>query len=184
MISVDGILVSDDLRDVRFCCHLERCRGACCVEGDAGAPLEENEIPLLEEYMGRIRPFMVPGGVAEVERTGVFDYDAEGRFVTPLVNGKECAFAYFRTGIARCAIERAYRAHRIPFPKPLSCHLYPARITKLASGEAINYHKWHICRDALGRGARECMPLYCFLGEALSRKYGRTWYEKLSKLLQ
>ena len=183
MILHENTIISDDLRDVHFCCDLQQCKGACCVEGDAGAPLEEEEISLIEDHIEILRLFMVPMGIGEVEKTGVFDYDAEGRFVTPLVNGKECCFVCFENGIARCAIEKAYQEKAIPFPKPLSCHLYPVRISEVGHQDAINYHKWHICRKALENGRKLDLPLYEFLSDALIRKYGRSWYNKLIKLL-
>jgi len=183
MIRLDNTLLSDDLRDVHFCCDLQQCKGACCVEGDAGAPLEEEEISLLEDYIETIKLFMVPKGIREVEKTGIFDYDAEGKFVTPLVNGNECCYVYLEAGIARCAIEKAFQEKAIPFPKPLSCHLYPVRIKQLRDHEAVNYHKWHICNKALENGMKLKTPLYRFLEEALIRKYGRSWYNKLVKLL-
>jgi hypothetical protein len=153
------------------------------VEGDAGAPLEEEEISLLEDYIGKVKLFMVPKGIQEVEKTGVFDYDADGKFVTPLVNGNECCYVYYEGGIARCAIEKAFQEKRIPFPKPLSCHLYPARIKSVGNQDAVNYHKWSICNKALENGMKFKLPLYRFLEEALIRKYGRAWYNKLVKLL-
>lgn len=183
MINIDNTLVSDDLHEVHFCCDLQKCKGACCVEGDAGAPLEEMEISLLEDYIDAIKPFMPEAGIREVESIGVFDYDAEGRFVTPLVAGRECVYVYFDEGIARCAIEKAFQEKKIPFPKPLSCHLYPVRIGKLHEGEAVNYHKWPICNEALKNGNKLKLPLYRFLEEALMRKYGRSWYNRLVKLL-
>jgi hypothetical protein len=183
MILLEHILISDDLQTVYFACDLTKCKGACCVEGDAGAPLEEEEISLLEDYTDEIKPFMLGDGIEEIRRTGVFDYDADGKFVTPLVKGKECAFVCFDDGIARCAIEKAFQEKKIPFPKPLSCHLYPVRIKDLHEGEALNYHKWNICNKALGNGMKLKMPLYLFLEEALIRKYGRNWYNKLVKLL-
>jgi hypothetical protein len=183
MIILEDILISDDLRDVHFCCDLQQCKGACCVEGDAGAPLEEEEISLLEDHIETIKLFMVPKGIEEVEKTGVFDYDAEGKYVTPLVNGNECCYVYHEGGIARCVIEKAYQEMVIPFPKPLSCHLYPVRISGVGHQDAINYHKWHICRKALENGRKLNLPLYEFLEEALIRKYGRSWYNKLLKSL-
>ncbi len=183
MIRLDNTLLSDDLRDVHFCCDLQQCKGACCVEGDGGAPLEEEEISLLEDYIDEIKLFMVPKGKLEIENTGVFDYDAEGKFVTPLVNGNECSYVYFEGGIARCAIEKAFQEKAIPFPKPLSCHLYPVRIKQLKNHEAVNYHKWAICNKALENGMTLNLPLYKFLEDALIRKYGRSWYNKLVKLL-
>jgi hypothetical protein len=183
MIQLDSTLISDDLREFHFCCDLQKCKGACCVEGDAGAPLEEDEISLLEDYIDTIKLFMVPKGISEVEKTGVFDYDAEGKFVTPLVNGNECCYVYHKEGIARCAIEKAFQEKTIPFPKPISCHLYPARIKPVGNGESVNYHKWSVCNKALENGMRLKLPLYRFLEDALIRKYGRNWYNKLVKLL-
>lgn len=162
---------------------MEKCNGACCVEGDAGAPLEEEEISLLEDYIDEIKPFMVEGGIREVELLGVFDYDADGKFVTPLVNGKECIFVYFDNNIARCAIEKAYQEKKITFAKPISCHLYPIRIRSTSINDLLNYHKWPICQKALVKGYNEKTPLYQFLEGALIRKYGRTWYNKFVKLL-
>ena len=184
MILLDNTLVSDDVKSVHFACDLAKCKGACCVDGDAGAPLEEEEISLLEDYIDEIKPFMVPAGINEIEHLGIFDYDADGKFVTPLVNGMECAYVYMENGIARCAIEKAFSEKKIPFPKPLSCHLYPVRIDHLRHGDGLNYHKWHICNKALENGMKLKMPLYIFLEEALIRKYGRNWYNKLVKLLR
>ena len=154
MILHENTIISDDLRDVFFCCDLHECKGACCVEGDGGAPLEEEEISLLEDYIETVKLFMVPKGIGEVEKTGVFDYDADGKFVTPLVNGNECCYLYCEDGIARCAIEKAFQEKAIPFPKPLSCHLYPIRISLVGQQDAVNYHKWHICRKALENGRK------------------------------
>ncbi|MCX6287798.1 MAG: DUF3109 family protein [Bacteroidetes bacterium] len=185
MLCLDSTLISDDVRDSFFCCDLEQCKGACCVEGDAGAPLEEEEITLIEDYLEFILPFMVSGGKYTVESLGVFDYDAEGNYVTPLVKDRECAFVYYENSIARCAIEKAFQENVIPFPKPISCHLYPIRIKKLSRGdEALNYHKWPICKKALEKGYKEKLPLYRFLDQALIRKYGRSWYNRLLKLIE
>ncbi len=184
MISIPPTLISDDLKEVFFSCDMDKCKGACCVEGDAGAPLEEEEISLLDDYIEEIKPFMTRSGIEEVERAGVFDYDAERKYVTPLINGKECAYIRFDQDIARCSIEEAFQHHKIPFPKPLSCHLYPVRISKTDVGEAVNYHKWQICLKALEKGHKERLPLYLFLQDALIRKYGRGWYNKLIKLLR
>jgi hypothetical protein len=181
MIIIGDTSISDDLYLVRFCCHLERCRGACCVAGDAGAPLEEEEISILEDELENIKSFMTEQGIRTVEEIGVFDYDILGKFVTPLVNDGECAFANLDNGIAYCAIERAFYAGKTKFLKPLSCHLYPVRITKYESFEAVNYQKWNICKPALKLGNKEGIPLYKFLKEALVRKYGEKWYKKLEK---
>jgi len=179
MIPVDHTLVSDDLYLVRFACPVEKCKGACCVEGDAGAPLTEEEIAQLEDHIEDIKPFMTDRGIREIEETGVFDYDAMADFVTPLVKGLECAFTNFKDEIAYCAIEKAYEEGVIGFQKPVSCHLYPVRISKLKEGEAVNYHKWEICKKALKEGKVNGIPLYKFCKDALIRQYGVEWYEKL-----
>lgn len=184
MISIENTLISDDLRDIRFVCDLEKCKGACCVEGDAGAPLEEEEIAWLEDAIEDIKPYMVPDGIEVVEKDGVFDYDMFGHFVTPLVKDRECAFVYFEQGTALCAIEKAYQEGKISFAKPVSCHLYPARISGYKGFDAVNYHEWHICHEALIKGKHLDVPLYVFLKDALIRKYGSEWYEQLVKSIK
>jgi hypothetical protein len=179
MIAVDKTLISDDILNVRFICDLEKCHGACCVEGDAGAPLDEEEISILEDCLDEVKPYMVPDGIEVVEKNGVFDYDMFGHFVTPLVHDKECAFVYFEEGTAFCAIEKAYREGKIPFVKPISCHLYPIRISGYKNFEALNYHEWPICDQALKKGMVNNVPLYVFLKEPLIRKYGEAWYAEL-----
>ena len=184
MIPLENTLISDYLKDIFFCCDLPACKGACCIEGDAGAPLEEEEITILEDHLDRIRPFMSKNGIEAVEESGVFEYDESGEIVTPLVKGGECAYVYFEKGIARCAIEKAFEEKAIPFPKPISCHLYPVRIKKARDNELVNYHKWPICNSALVKGLEEKLPLYRFLESSLTRKYGRSWYNQLVRLLQ
>ena len=179
MIPVDHSLVSDDLYLVRFACPVEKCKGACCVEGDAGAPLTEEEIAQLEDHIEDIKPFMTERGIREIEETGVFDYDTMADFVTPLVKGLECAFTNFKDEIAHCAIEKAFEEGVIDFQKPVSCHLYPIRISKLKEGEAVNYHKWEICKKALKKGNTSAVPLYIFCKDALIRKYGKEWFARL-----
>ncbi|MBW6460886.1 MAG: DUF3109 family protein [Bacteroidales bacterium] len=181
MIIIGNTTVSNDLYLVSFCCHLEKCLGACCVAGDAGAPLEEEEISLLEDELDRITPYMTARGIQTVKDLGVFDYDVHGKFVTPLVNGGECAFAIFNEGKAYCAIEKAYFDHKTPFRKPVSCHLYPVRIKIHENFEAVNYEKWHVCKPALKKRNRDGVPLYQFLKEALVRKYGTEWYQSLEQ---
>jgi hypothetical protein len=183
MILNENTLVSDELKSVYFCCDLQACKGACCIEGDAGAPLDEEEISLLEDHIDDIKPFMRKEGIAEVEDMGVFDYDAEGKFVTPLVKGRECVYVYFEEEITRCAIEKAFSEKKIPFQKPISCHLYPIRIKETAAYDTVNYHRWPICKKALENGFNQKIPLYAFAQDSLIRKYGRSWYNKLLSLL-
>jgi len=181
MIVVDDKIVSDDVVKVLFSCDLAACSGDCCVEGDEGAPLEEEEIGIIEDALDEIAPYMREEGLKVVDNTGVFDYGADGDYVTPLVNNRECAFVYFEKGIAFCAIEKAYREGKIDFIKPISCHLYPIRITKYADFEAVNYHQWSICSSALACGLKKGIPVYESLKEPLVRKYGAQWYAELEK---
>ncbi|MBN2175933.1 MAG: DUF3109 family protein [Bacteroidales bacterium] len=184
MIVIDNIIVSDEIRDIRFCCHLEKCLGACCIEGDAGAPIEEEEISNLEDDIEQIKPYMQMDGIEVVDKMGVFDYDITGEYVTPLIQNRDCAFVYYENNIARCAIEKAYEEGKIDFQKPISCHLYPIRISMHKDFEAVNYHKWHICEPARTFGREIGLPLYKFLKNPLIRKYGREWYEKLVKEIE
>ncbi len=184
MIIVDDIFVTDDIKDVYFSCNLKACHGDCCVEGDAGAPLEEEEISILEDYLDEIKPYMTPQGIAIVEENGVFDYDIDGEYVTPLVNNRECAFVYFEKGIALCAIEKAWTERKIKFQKPVSCHLYPVRLDKVGDKTAVNYHRWSICVPAIKYGHHTGTPLYRYLQTPLERKFGKTWYSKLVKTIE
>ncbi len=185
MITIDKTINSVDLAEVCFVCDLKQCKGACCVEGDAGAPLLEEEIGLLEDELDYIKPFMRNEGIEETEKNGIFDFDVSGNYVTPLVNGKECAFVYFNEdGIAGCAIEKAWEAGKSTLRKPISCHLYPVRVNRYRDFEAVNYEKWHICEPALRHGKKLKVPVYRFLKVALIRKYGEKWYQELCQALE
>ena len=182
MIQIENTIVSDEIADSFFCCDINTCKGECCVAGDAGAPLEEEEISILEDIVHKVKPYMSEEGIKVVERYGVFDYDVSGSFCTPLINDNECAFAIFdEKMIAHCAIEQAYNDKKIKFQKPVSCHLYPVRINKYDTFEAVNYHKWYICKCAVVNGEKKKVPLYEFLKEPLIRNYGRKWYNELLK---
>ncbi len=185
MIIVDDKFVSDDIRDVCFHCDIDKCFGACCVDGDAGAPLEEEEVALLEDDIDYIKPYMTEKGRREVEKYGVFDYDASGALVTPLVGNDECAYANFEeNGMAYCAIEIAHMDGRTSFRKPISCHLYPIRIVNYKDYDAVNFHQWHICKDALAKGKNKGTPIYKFCKDALVRQYGKEWYDKLCRQIE
>lgn len=185
MIVVDDTIVSDDIKKACFVCDLLKCKGACCVEGDAGAPLDEEEISILEDSLESIIPFMRKEGIDEVKRNGVFDFDNDGHYVTSLVNGKECAFVVFnKEGIALCAIENAWKEGIIKFRKPISCHLYPIRLSKYKDFEAVNYHCWYVCQSAVEYGTKLHVPVYIFLKDAIIRKYGAKYYEQLCKLIE
>jgi hypothetical protein len=180
MIVIDQTLVSDELLEKEFACALDQCKGACCVEGDSGAPLEWEETAVMEEIFEKVKPFMTSQGIAAVEQYGPWLIDSEGDFVTPLVDGvKECAFTYFDRGIAQCSIEKAHREGVIDFRKPVSCHLYPVRITKHETYDAVNYNRWNICAPACANGKQLGVPVFEFVKDALIRKYGQQWFDQL-----
>jgi len=180
---IQNILVSDDIISEFFCCDLNSCRGFCCMEGDAGAPLEPNEIYDLEENYPIFKKYMIKKGIEKVEASGTFEYDMEGAFVTPLLDDENCAYLFLEDNIAKCAIEKAFVDGETDFQKPISCHLYPVRVKILPDYEALNYHRWHICRPACEKGKALKMPLYKFLKKPLVRKYGEMWYAELEKII-
>lgn len=179
MLIVDDCIVSDHLALECFCCDLAQCKGACCVEGDCGAPLDAEEIPVLERILPAVMPFMTEKGIEVVGREGVASADPDGNPCTTLVNGRECAFAVEENGLILCAIEKAFRAGAVGFRKPVSCHLYPLRIEDFGEFRAVNYHQWDICRCAVRKGREEALPLYKCLKEPLIRKFGEDWYDEL-----
>lgn len=180
MIAIDETLVSDELLERKFVCDLAACKGACCVEGESGAPLELEEISILEDDLEKIKPFLRPEGLKAIGKHGVFTLDTDGDFVTTLVGGAECAFATFDdNGIAKCGIEQAHNAGATAFKKPISCQLYPARLTVLKDYIGVNFHEWPICAPACDCGEKLQVPVYVFLKEALIRRFGIEWYEKL-----
>lgn len=180
MILIDKTVISDDIGDNFFVCHLEKCKGACCVEGDLGAPLEENELAVLDDIYEKVKPYLSEEGKQAIANQGTYVLDEENEYSTPTINGKECAYAvYDEKGILKCGIELAYRDKKTDFQKPISCHLYPVRITRYDQYEAINYSRWHICSAACTLGESLGVPLYKFLKEPLIRKYGEGWYREL-----
>ncbi|MBX2889951.1 MAG: DUF3109 family protein [Saprospiraceae bacterium] len=183
MIIVQDKLVSDDLVEQQFICNLTACKGACCWEGDYGAPLEESELPVLEAIFEKIKAFLSPAGIAAIEAQGKYVRVQEtGEWATSLVDNGPCAYMTLdATGIAQCGIERAWKAGAVDFQKPISCHLYPVRVAKneVAGFEALNYDEWHICSAACELGQKEQMPVYQFVKDAIIRKYGQAFYDEL-----
>lgn len=185
MIILGHTLLSDELYEERFVCDLPVCKGGCCVEGDAGAPLEEEETGILETVAARVAPFMIEAGIEAVNAQGYWVKDVEGDLTTPLVDGKQCAYVFYDDeGIAKCAIERAYEEGLIDFRKPVSCHLYPVRISKYPNYEALNYHRWPVCNCARAKGKQLNVRVYEFLKESLVRKYGTEWFEELEAYIR
>ncbi len=187
MIIVQDKLVSDDVVEENFICNLSACKGACCWEGDYGAPLEAAELAVLEAIYEDVKPFLSPAGIATIEKGGKHAwYDGMGHG-TPLIDGGPCAYlAYDALGIGYCGIERAWQAGATDFRKPISCHLYPIRIAVFdATGtEALNYDRWEICSAACTLGDKEKVPVYQFLKEAIIRKFGEDFYEELDGAAQ
>lgn len=169
-----------DVFDRKFVCDLNACKGACCIEGDAGAPLTVEEVDILEEELDKIKPYMRQEGIEAVFRQGVFYMDVDNEPVTTLVNGKECAFVRFdEKGTALCSIEDAYNDGKINFKKPISCHLYPIRVAKLREYEAVNYNEWDICKPACSCGDQLNVPVYKFLKEPIIRKWGEEFFKEM-----
>lgn len=185
MLIVGDVLVSEELIDRCFCCDISQCKGQCCVDGDSGAPVEPEETFSLEECYPCFKKYMEEEGVAVVENGGTFVFDEIDEFETPLVDSNAaCVFAYFEDGIAKCAIEKCFRNGEISFRKPISCFLYPIRISKVGEYEALNYHRWDVCRSAVKNGEKLGIPIYKFLKEPLIEKYGAEWYGQLEEMVK
>lgn len=182
IISIGDILVSGELLDEYFACDYEKCKGACCIIGDSGAPLEADEAEALERCYDDYAPLMQPAGREVVEKTGFFTIDGDGDMVTPLIgDSEECAFTHFDSdGSCFCAPERRWCEGKCSFRKPASCWLYPIRVTELSNGmKALNLHRWHICADAFAKGRRENIKVYQFLKEPLEAVFGKEFYAAL-----
>lgn len=185
MIVVDHVILSDEIKESFFVCDLTKCKGACCVEGDLGAPLLPEELPILDEIYEDVKPYLSGQGKHAIEEQGKYIFDEDGEYSTTTVKHQECAFAiYDDKGILKCGIEQAWLEGKTHWRKPISCHLYPIRITKYEEYEAVNYHRWQICDPACKLGDELKVPLYKFLKDALIRKYGEAWCEKLVKTIE
>lgn len=182
MIQLEDKIISRDLFTEHFFCHLEKCKGNCCVFGDSGAPLEEDETLLLEKYLPVIKLSMRAEGIRAVGEQGTWVTDDDGEKVTPLVEEEECAYTVFVNGVASCAIELAFTKGDIPFQKPVSCHLYPMRINRLKEGLALNYHRWNICEPARELGKMKNVPVFRFVKDALIRAFGKGLYDDLESV--
>jgi len=185
MIQIDDKLVSDDLREAKFVCDLSACKGACCVAGDAGAPLEAEEAKVLDEIYPAVLPYLPEHAQRQLERDGRWVRE-DGDYETPLVDGKECVYAIFEGGVALCGIERAWKEGKIGFQKPISCHLYPIRINRLKAMQldALNYDKWSVCAPACELGSKLKVPVYKFLKSAIERKYGEEFFQKMDEVFE
>lgn len=179
LVEIGNTLVSLELFTEKFCCDLSACHGACCVEGDAGAPVEESEIGGLEEVAEKIWDDLSEDARTVIRKHGVVTVDRDGEFVTSIVDGRDCVFTCHENGCCYCTIERACRNNGLNVQKPLSCHLYPIRVSKVGDSLALNYHRWSVCRPAVEQGRRLNIPLYKFLREPLIRAFGQEWWDEL-----
>ena len=180
MIEIDDKIVSADLLRECFACDLAQCKGICCVEGNSGAPLEMDEVDVLEEEWENYRPYMTPEGIEAVERQGFMVVDPDVDYTTPLVDEPECANTSEENGITYCAIERAWKEGKTSFRKPISCHLYPIRLASFSNGSiGLNYHRWEVCRPACECGKRLGIPVYRALKEPIVRRFGEDFYHQL-----
>ena len=177
MFVVGDALISDDVLDAPFACHLGACLGACCVQGDSGAPLEPDERAVLETVVPRVRKYMRPEALKVVKQRGVWEEVDPGEYATTCVDDAECVFVTYEGPVAKCAIQKAHQAGRIDFPKPLSCHLFPLRIERIGDFDVINYEQITMCDSARAYGRRRGVDLVDALAEALVRKFGALWFD-------
>lgn len=181
MVQIGDVIISSEVLEKMFVCDVEKCHGACCIIGDSGAPLEEEEVAILKSEYPHIREFLRPEGNETIEKLGTSVIDSDGDFVTPLIENRECAYVVFDGEIARCGIEMAWKAGKTHFRKPISCHLYPVRLTKYHSFIAANYHRADFCAPARALGEKLQLRVYAFLKEALIRRFGENFYRELEE---
>ena len=181
MIAIDEVLISDEVVEKHFVCDLNKCKGGCCVDGDTGAPITQEEANIIEDIYPEIKHLLSPQAIALIEDEGTHTYDDEYGLVTPSLNGGICTYGYYdEVGIVKCAIEKVYKEGKIDFRKPISCHLFPIRITEYETYDAVNYEpRKSLCKPACKLGKSLKVPVYQFLKEPLIRKYGEDFYDAL-----
>ena len=182
LIELGDKIISTQIFDKKFVCDLNSCKGACCVEGDAGAPLTWEEVEIIQENLEKIKPFMRQEGIEIIAKSDVFYLDEEDQPVTSLVNQKECVFVQFENGIAKCSIEQAHKEGSLSFKMPISCHLYPIRLKKFNEYTAMNYEEWDVCKPACNCGEQLNVPVFKFLKEPLIRAFGEEFYSELEQV--
>lgn len=184
MIAIDKVLISDKIIEEQFVCDLDKCKGGCCEDGDAGAPLEKSELAYLKNVYEIVKPYLTMVGIAEIESKGKYLYDQEFGWVTPTINGKMCAYGFHdERGIIKCGIEQAYNDGKTDWKKPISCHLFPIRVKRTKSNELVNYEpRESLCSPACVLGKKLKVPVFVFLKEPLIRKYGEEFYNALTEV--
>ena len=184
MFQLGKTIVSEDILKKDFVCNLSACKGACCVDGDAGAPLSEEETKILAEIYPKVKPFLRKEGIEAIEKLGTSVIGTDGTLETTLIDEKDCAYVIFDGQTALCGIEQAYNQGEVSWKKPVSCHLYPIRVKDFTEFAAVNYDRWDICDDACTLGKELQVPIYIFVKEALIRKFGEDWYSELEKVAE
>jgi len=185
MFQLGKTIVSEEIIENDFVCNLNACKGACCIDGEAGAPLEDKETEILVDIFRDVKPFLRKEGLSVIELQGAFVRGEDGEWETPLVNNSECAYVVFSdAGIAKCGLEEAYNNGATNWKKPVSCHLYPVRVKEYTELTAVNYHKWQICDTACSLGKELQVPIFKFVKEALIRKFGEKWYTELEEIAE
>ena len=183
MIVFENTIISDDVVTEKFVCDLSKCKGACCIQGDTGAPLLEEELSVLDDIFEDIKEFLTEESIKAIEQQGKYFIDVQGEYVTALVDGKQCAYVFTdENGIAKCAIEKAFNEGVISFRKPISCYLYPIRVSKYNDYDAVNYHQWDICKDARCLGKKLDVSVLQFLKEPIIQRFGEDVYEVLTQV--
>ncbi|MEN9875472.1 MAG: hypothetical protein RLZZ529_469 [Bacteroidota bacterium] len=182
MFQLGKTIVSEEILERDFVCNLSACKGNCCIDGDAGAPLSAEETKIMEEIYPKVKPYLRPEGIAAIEAQGTWVKGEDGDFETTLIEGKDCAYVIFDGATALCGIEQAYNEGIVSWKKPVSCHLYPIRVKDFSEFTAVNYDKWDICNDACTLGKELQVPVYKFVKEALVRRFGEDWYLELEKV--
>jgi hypothetical protein len=182
MLVHHNTLISLDILEEDFVCNLSKCKGACCVEGEFGAPLEYGELEIIEKEIEAILPYLTSVAQKQIREKGFHEIDIDGDLVTQCISGRDCVFAISEAGIYKCGIEKAYEAGKLSYKKPISCHLYPIRVSAVGDYIALNYSRWDICSDACKLGAELKVPVYKFLKGPLVRRFGEEWYEGLEAI--
>ncbi len=188
MIQIQQTLLSDDIFDEQFICDLCKCKGQCCVDGESGAPITQEEYVQIQRILPLIQDMLSPEAQSLINKQGIAYTDEDGELVTSIINGEECVFTWFdEEGVCKCAIDTAFREGLTDVQKPISCHLYPIRLTDYTDFTAVKYHRWSICKPAIKLGRKESLPIYRFLREPLIRRFGKDWYKEVcevAKLMQ
>jgi len=183
MLDLHGFLISEDIIEKQFVCHLEHCRGACCKAGDTGAPLEQEEIPVIEKLLDKVLPYLPKKSQNKISREGFWKRDDDYELVTNFHLSGDCVFVFYdENKILKCGFEQAYNDKKINWKKPVSCHLYPIRVERLRNHTALNYHKWDICKQACKLGKELKVPIYRFVKDGLVRKFGSAFYDELDQV--